>query len=46
MPEPNPYEVPPAPTPLDDLEFTPTNDERNFAIIAHLSGSRASWAEA
>ena len=38
MQETDPYDLPPNPKPLDDLEFTPTNDERNLAIIAHLSG--------
>jgi len=38
MSETNPYELPPEPTPLDELEFTPTNDDRNLAMIAHLSG--------
>ncbi|MCG8648278.1 MAG: DUF4870 domain-containing protein [Pirellulales bacterium] len=33
---PNPYDSPP-PT-HDELEFTPTHDERNLAVIAHLSG--------
>jgi uncharacterized protein len=31
--------LPPAPTPLSELEdYSPTNDERNLALIAHLSG--------
>lgn len=34
----NPYELPPEPTPLDELEFTPSHDDRNLAVIAHLSG--------
>lgn len=34
----DPYELPPETPPLSDLEFTPTNDERNMALIAHLSG--------
>ena len=38
MKEPNPYEIPPASPSADQLEFSPTNEERNFAIIAHLSG--------
>jgi uncharacterized Tic20 family protein len=38
MPEDNPYALPPDPKPLEDLEFTPTHDERNLAMIAHLSG--------
>ncbi len=38
MSETNPYDLPPKPEPLEDLEFTPTHDERNLAMIAHLSG--------
>jgi uncharacterized Tic20 family protein len=34
----NPYETPPPATPLEELEFTPTHDDRNLALIAHLSG--------
>ncbi len=29
----NPY-----PPPVNDLEFTPSSDDRNLALIAHLSG--------
>ncbi len=40
----NPYELPPIPQHPDNLspeeiEFTPTNDERNLSLIAHLSGA-------
>ena len=38
MSDPDPYDLPPQAKPLDDLEFTPTNDDRNLAMIAHLSG--------
>lgn len=34
----NPYETPPPATPLEELEFTPSHDDRNLAVIAHLSG--------
>lgn len=34
----NPYETPPPATPLEELEYTPTHDDRNLALIAHLSG--------
>ena len=34
----DPYELPPEPTPLDDLDIRPTHDERNLAMLAHLSG--------
>jgi uncharacterized Tic20 family protein len=41
-PNDNPYEPrpesPPESTRVDDLEFTPTHDDRNLALIAHLSG--------
>lgn len=33
----NPYTTPPA-TPHQELELTPSNDDRNLALIAHLSG--------
>jgi len=38
MNEPNPYDVPPRSPGPHELDFTPTNEERNLAIIAHLSG--------
>jgi uncharacterized Tic20 family protein len=38
MTGPNPYDVPPRSTPVQDLDFTPSSDERNYAVIAHLSG--------
>jgi uncharacterized Tic20 family protein len=38
MPETDPYDLPPRINPLDDLEYTPTHDDRNLAVIAHLSG--------
>lgn len=34
----DPYDVPPRSPEAGQLDFTPTNDERNLAIIAHLSG--------
>jgi uncharacterized protein len=34
----NPYDLPPTPTHPDDLGFTPSDEERNLAVIAHLSG--------
>jgi uncharacterized Tic20 family protein len=34
----DPYETPPESKSLDELEFTPTNDDRNLAMLAHLSG--------
>lgn len=34
----NPYDLPPRPTPLEDLESTPSQEERNLATLAHLSG--------
>ncbi|MDG2222961.1 MAG: DUF4870 domain-containing protein [Rubripirellula sp.] len=39
MSDSNPYEVPPHPTRLEDLEFEPNADDRNLALIAHLSGA-------
>lgn len=38
MSDSNPYQTPPPSTGLDDLEFTPSHDDRNLALIAHLSG--------
>jgi uncharacterized Tic20 family protein len=38
MSDTNPYETPPPATPLEDLDFTPSHDDRNLALIAHLSG--------
>ena len=38
MNEPDPYDLPPRSPGPDQLEFSPTNEERNLAIIAHLSG--------
>ena len=38
MNDPNPYNVPPEPTPLEDLDSYPSPDDRNLALIAHLSG--------
>ena len=34
----DPYDLPPRSPGADQLHFSPTNDERNLAIIAHLSG--------
>ncbi|MFK8113188.1 MAG: DUF4870 domain-containing protein [Rubripirellula sp.] len=34
----NPYDLPPEPISLGDRDFAPTQDERNIALIAHLSG--------
>lgn len=34
----NPYDVPPRSPSADQLDFTPSSEERNLAIIAHLSG--------
>ena len=34
----NPYSMPEPLPPADELEFTPTHDDRNLALIAHLSG--------
>ena len=34
----NPYELPPKPQHPDELGFTPSDDERNLAVISHLSG--------
>ncbi len=34
----NPYDLPPVPKHPDDLEFSPSDEERNLAILAHLSG--------
>ena len=36
--DPNPYDVPPPAPSADQLDFNPTGEERNLAIIAHLSG--------
>ena len=36
--DPNPYDVPPPAPSADELEFYPSGEERNLAIIAHLSG--------
>jgi uncharacterized Tic20 family protein len=36
--DPNPYDIPPPAPGADQLNFNPSNEERNFAIIAHLSG--------
>ncbi len=38
MHEPDPYELPPSPPPLDEVDMSPSQDDRNLAIIAHLSG--------
>lgn len=38
MTTPNPYDLPPRPPSADELDFPPTHEERNLAIIAHLSG--------
>ena len=35
---PDPYQLPPAPTHPDDGLFAPNDEERNLAILAHLSG--------
>ena len=35
---PNPYSTPDPLPSVDELEFTPTHDDRNLALIAHLSG--------
>jgi uncharacterized Tic20 family protein len=34
----NPYSAPLNPPPVNDLEFSPSSDDRNLALIAHLSG--------
>lgn len=34
----DPYASPPPSPSADELEFTPTHDDRNLALIAHLSG--------
>ncbi|MGI9474951.1 MAG: DUF4870 domain-containing protein [Rubripirellula sp.] len=34
----DPYELPPEPATLDDLDISPTQDDRNMAMLAHLSG--------
>lgn len=34
----DPYQVPPEPQSLDDLGQAPSSDDRNLALIAHLSG--------
>lgn len=34
----NPYDLPPGPRSVDELDLSPSNDERNLAMIAHLSG--------
>ena len=34
----SPYDLPPEPTPVEDLEYSPSHDDRNMALIAHLSG--------
>ena len=34
----NPYDLPPGPKSVDQLDLSPSNDERNLAMIAHLSG--------
>ena len=39
MSDSNPYEVPPQPTPLEDFDYEPNSDDRNLALIAHLSGA-------
>ncbi|MCP4886759.1 MAG: DUF4870 domain-containing protein [Planctomycetaceae bacterium] len=39
MSDQNPYDVPPQPTPLEDWESEPNADDRNLALIAHLSGA-------
>lgn len=38
MTDPNPYDLPPKSPAAEDLQFNPSNEERNLAIIAHLSG--------
>ena len=38
MPTNDPYDLPPEPTTLEDSEVSPTHDERNLAMLAHLSG--------
>lgn len=36
----NPYDVPPEPPPLDELDRSePSPDDRNLALLAHLSGA-------
>lgn len=37
------YAAPPS-TPLEDLEHSPNNDDRNLALIAHLSGCAGIFA--
>lgn len=34
----NPYDLPPIPPHPDDLGYTPSDEERNLSVIAHLSG--------
>jgi uncharacterized Tic20 family protein len=36
--DPNPYDLPPPAPSADQLDFDPSNEDRNFAIVAHLSG--------
>jgi uncharacterized Tic20 family protein len=38
MVQPNPYELPPSPPKANELDYIPSNEDRNLAIIAHLSG--------
>jgi uncharacterized Tic20 family protein len=34
----DPFDLPPQPASLEELDLTPTHDDRNLALIAHLSG--------
>ncbi len=38
MHDPNPYELPPRSPTADQLDYLPTSEDRNLALIAHLSG--------
>lgn len=40
----DPYQLPPEPAPLDDLDIRPSHDERNLAMLAHLSGCAGIFA--
>ena len=38
MQEPNPYDVPPRSKSVQELDAPPSVEDRNYAVIAHLSG--------
>ncbi len=44
MTDSNPYEVPPEPPSLEEFDFAPNPDDRNLALIAHLSGAAGIFA--